>query len=123
MEGVNQQAVAELKQTLDQKLFEWSKGVKIAGGWVCKRCGDGIADREMLESHHIKPRALFPELMYDLDNGECLCLFCHAKAHENNPIICNQILARLAIILYNRHCQHIGNHPCRAMAPPEGLLI
>jgi len=97
---VNQQAVAELEQILEQKRFIWSRDVKIAGGWVCKKCGE--LDRELLESHHIKPKDLFPELQYIVTNGECICLWCHAIAHQNNRIICNQILARLAIKLYYR---------------------
>ena len=92
--------IAEMGQILDQKLYDWSRNVKIAHGWVCK-CGE--LDRELLESHHVKPRHLFPDLIYNLDNGECVCLFCHAKRHAANPAIQNKILARLAIILYSRY--------------------
>lgn len=97
---VNQQAVDDIRQILEQKLLDWSRDVKIAGGWVCKDCGE--LDIELLESHHIKPKDLFPELMYKLDNGECVCLWCHAKAHKNDLDVRNQILARLAVKLYTR---------------------
>lgn len=76
----------------DKKLGEWSLGVKIAGGWVCKDCGE--LDRRLLESHHIKPKDLYPELMYELSNGKCICMRCHAKAHTGR--LREMILERLS---------------------------
>lgn len=32
-------------------------------------------------AHHIKPRELYPELQYRLDNGRALCAACHNRAH------------------------------------------
>lgn len=97
---MNQEKVAELAEHLNQRMFIWSRDVKIKGGWVCGKCGE--LDRELLESHHIKPKHIFPELAYEVDNGECTCLWCHAIAHQDNIVICNQILARLAVKLYFR---------------------
>lgn len=100
MEGVNPQAAAEMRETLDEKARRWSKEVKIRDGWACEDCGE--LDKQLLEAHHIKPKHLFPQLMYQLDNGKCVCMWCHAKRHKLNPIICCRILARLATILYKR---------------------
>lgn len=102
MNGVNQQVVEELEGHFEQKALNWSQQVKMKGGWVCKTPGCGEIDKDLLESHHIKPVYLFPELQYDLDNGECLCLWCHAFAHQDNMIVCNKILARLGVKLYYR---------------------
>ncbi len=82
----------------DEELKNWSREVKIKGGWVCADCGE--LDKKLLDSHHIKPKGMFPALMYDLDNGQCLCLWCHAKKHTGWCVL--KILARLAVILYGR---------------------
>lgn len=81
--------------------FRWSIDVKIRAGWVCEECGE--LDRELLESHHIEPREVKPELAHDLNNGRCLCLWCHAwTGHKDNNVVRNMILARLALKLYGR---------------------
>ncbi len=74
--------------------------MKIKDNWVCQDCGE--LDRELLESHHSNPKAEYPELAYDLDNGECICLTCHAKRHKDNPAVFAMILLRLELILYKR---------------------
>lgn len=84
---------------------DWSRQVKIKGGRVCEFTGCGVTDQKLLESHHIKPKAEFPELDKDIDNGECICLFHHAVRHWANEIIRNKILARLAIILWLRYAK------------------
>lgn len=102
MRGVNQQAVDELKGHFEQKLRDWSQQVKIKGGQVCERCGLGLMDKELLESHHIEPIHLSPARMYDIDNGECICLWRHALKHKDNPVIQNMILLRLVVLLTDR---------------------
>lgn len=79
---------------------KWSLEVKIKDGWVCTECGE--LDRELLESHHTQPKEMFPELAHDIDNGQCLCLFCHANRHKDILMVYYKILARLGLILYNR---------------------
>jgi len=85
---------------MDEKLKEWALNVKIKAGWVCEKCGE--LERRMLEAHHIKPKEMFPELANELDNGQCLCMRCHAEAHKDNEQVYNKILARLCLILYPR---------------------
>jgi len=43
----------------------------------CNRCG-----RPGEEVHHIIPRCVRPDLMYDLDNLETLCRACHEEHHK-----------------------------------------
>jgi hypothetical protein len=94
--------ITKLKQAVarSEKLLEWSHNVKVKAGWVCVECGE--LDVELLESHHIKPKAQYPALALDIDNGKCVCMPCHAAEHKNNSYIANMILARLAKVLWNR---------------------
>ena len=70
-----------------------AKGVRLKGQkwsnlrnrWLrwnptCNRCG-----RPGEEVHHLVPRALRPDLMYDLDNLETLCKSCHLLEHAEKP--------------------------------------
>ena len=83
-----------------EQIADWSKQIKIRDHYTCQGCGE--IDKELLESHHSKPKEQFPELALDLDNGQCLCLACHAHKHRANAYIYNMILARLARVLYHR---------------------
>jgi len=38
--------------------------------------------KDNIEAHHVKPKAQFPELMFDLDNGVASCYDCHRAEHE-----------------------------------------
>ena len=42
--------------------------------YVCQSCGTRGGQ---LIAEHIKPYALFPELRWELSNGETLCVGCH----------------------------------------------
>lgn len=55
----------------------WSIAVKKRDNYKCVECDSS----ENLHSHHIKPKSLYPELRYDLDNGVTLCKSCHFKIH------------------------------------------
>jgi len=100
------EAVEKLRETLEAKDRKWSRDVKIKDGWVCtgqingKPCGE--LDKDLLESHHTQPKDIFPELAHDLDNGECLCIPCHAQRHKDNLMVYYKILARLGMILWKR---------------------
>jgi len=80
--------------------INWSNNIKIAGGYVCQDCGE--LDKEFLESHHKKPKHLYPELQHELKNGECICLWRHCIEHFGNPAILVMILLRLVILLTKR---------------------
>jgi len=56
------------------RLQKWSKDI-ILRDKRCMVCGS-LKD---LEGHHLSPKSLFPERMYDIKNGICLCRICHKK--------------------------------------------
>jgi hypothetical protein len=68
------------KMTLER----WSKLV-ISRDIFCQRCGT----TKNLCAHHIKTKEEFPELKFELSNGICLCLSCHAKEHNLSSKGCN----------------------------------
>lgn len=53
---------------------EWRDAVFKRDKWTCQRCGK-IGCR--LQAHHIMPYKKYPELRYDVDNGQTLCISCH----------------------------------------------
>lgn len=46
----------------------------------CARCG--LAGEEV---HHLVPRKVAPERVYDLTNLQTLCRECHREHHRTNP--------------------------------------
>ena len=59
-------------------LMFWSKSIKKLDNSKCKNC----SSKNNLHAHHIMPKALFPKLSLDLDNGITLCMKCHSKIHS-----------------------------------------
>lgn len=53
---------------------KWRKDVFERDGYKCQRCG---SENCYLTAHHIKSFAHYPELRYDLNNGQTLCEDCH----------------------------------------------
>ena len=56
------------------RVLEWRKLVFARDDYRCHACG-GRGGK--LHAHHIKPWALYPELRYDVANGQTLCVSCH----------------------------------------------
>ena len=60
--------------------------IRRAGGLceMCRRYGrvgpDGLPV-PATTAHHIKHRDEYPELQYDINNGQALCEACHMKVH------------------------------------------
>jgi len=57
----------------------WASLVKLRDK-KCVKCGSV----HKLHAHHIKPYKNYPELRYDINNGETLCSYCHIEYHRIN---------------------------------------
>ena len=70
----------ERKQMLNSKRWKElrERTIKRDGG-MCNRCWVelGIIEKSNLQVHHIKPRAEYPELMFDPDNLITVCKTCN----------------------------------------------
>jgi hypothetical protein len=71
--GVGGQSVRDYRS---EKYKEWRMKVFERDNFTCVVCKQVGGN---LNSHHIKSRAEFPGLKYDLDNGVTLCKCCHSK--------------------------------------------
>lgn len=60
-----------LRQTKEYRL--WRKAVLERDNYTCIWCGR----TNNIQTDHIKPFALFPELRFAIDNGRTLCVSCH----------------------------------------------
>lgn len=82
----------------------WSLQVKIQGHYTCRFCGEGTFDHEIIDAHHKKSKRDYPELADVVENGECLCMFCHAKEHflRGDYWSCVLILLRLLKLMRER---------------------
>ena len=60
---------------------EWRKNVFIRDEYTCVLCKvkNGNGKEIYLQADHIKPFSLFPELRFNIDNGQTLCKNCHNK--------------------------------------------
>lgn len=59
------------------KELHWRESVLKRDNYRCIWC----AATENLEADHIKPKAAFPHLIYDIANGRTLCKVCHRRRH------------------------------------------
>ena len=65
----------------------WREKVLRRAGYLCEECRRyGRVDQDgnpvaAVTAHHIKHRDEYPELQYDVSNGQALCAACHNQAH------------------------------------------
>jgi len=69
---------------------KWKSDVRRRCNYQCKQCGkDKKASRKVrFDCHHIKPKYLFPNDMFKIDNGVLLCQACHIEAHKAMKLEC-----------------------------------
>lgn len=67
-------------QRSSYKMQTWRKTIFERDDYICQKCGKrgGI-----LNAHHIKSFAEFPELRFEIDNGLTLCENCHKNIYAN----------------------------------------
>ncbi len=53
---------------------DWRKSVFVRDNFTCVICK---TKSKRLNADHILPKCLYPEKMFDLDNGRTLCVDCH----------------------------------------------
>ena len=78
----------------DPRVRQWKKVILSKG--KCELCGID----EKLEAHHIVKWADFPKGRIDINNGQCLCVDCHSKAHEGENV-------EALILSKKRRCCHV----------------
>jgi len=64
---------------VDFKYALWRRRVLSSCKYSCINCG---TKKGRLDVHHLKSKYLFPELMYNDDNGVVLCHACHWEYHK-----------------------------------------
>lgn len=64
----------QIKNSFEYK--QWRKAVFERDNYTCQHCDIRGA---YIEADHIKPKSLFPNLIFDIDNGRTLCKPCHKK--------------------------------------------
>ena len=63
-------------QRRGSEFIEWRKTIFQRDNYTCLHCGQ-IGGR--LQADHIKSWAMYPELRFDINNGQTLCVDCHKK--------------------------------------------
>src|SRR3990167_1587936 len=66
------------------EILKWKLAVFNRDSFICQECGFS-SDGTGLHAHHFKPWADFPELRYEVSNGQTLCEVCHAIIHGKKP--------------------------------------
>lgn len=59
-----------------ERYKQWRNAVFKRDNYKCCNCGYRVRH---IESHHIKPFSEYPECVFDIDNGQTLCVDCHRK--------------------------------------------
>lgn len=97
-------ALAVIEKHYADKDARYALEVKARARHTCEGfCGE--MNRELLEVNHKQPKYKRPDLAYDIENGEYVCIWLHAFRHKNELVIMNIILLRLVRILTKRYCK------------------
>lgn len=61
------------------KYKKWRRDIFIRDQFTCQQCGHKFIK---IVAHHIKSFSDYPELRFDINNGQTLCRACHCKVHN-----------------------------------------
>lgn len=64
--------------------INWRQFVYSKDNYTCQRCKK---KSNKIIAHHIKSFSGYPELRFDINNGEVLCRGCHCKIHKSPKTI------------------------------------
>lgn len=77
VDGTGHERRTERKNAMGSVEYKiWRDSVFMRDDFTCQHCG---ARGVELHADHIKPWAQYPELRYETDNGQTLCVPCHRK--------------------------------------------
>lgn len=65
----------------DGKSSRWRRKVFERDNYTCQKC---FIKGGILQAHHIKPWAKYPELRHELSNGITVCKKCHVRANRDS---------------------------------------
>ncbi len=92
---------------LGENNFKWTGGINmlylrkkvlLRDNYTCQICG--LLDKEIMEVDHQKPKRIFPELKFDLNNLLSLCPNCHSRKTKTDRKWIAQVLKdRLNIVI------------------------
>ncbi len=68
-----------MKIRLSEEMRNWRKMVFSRDNYTCQECGQRGGK---LCAHHLKSFKNFPELRFEVSNGQTLCYSCHGKTHN-----------------------------------------
>ncbi|MGA0927281.1 MAG: HNH endonuclease [Burkholderiaceae bacterium] len=63
----------------DKRHKAWRLAVLTRDGWQCQTCGRICSGKREAHADHRIPIIQAPHLRYDVANGQCLCVACHAS--------------------------------------------
>ena len=75
--GITKSRISEMNTT---QYKDWRKAVFERDNFTCQLCGKRGGN---LQAHHIKSWIKYPELRYELSNGQTLCLTCHKTTYKD----------------------------------------
>lgn len=75
-----QRALRPARTRYNVRYSEWQKAVRAQSKNTCEGCGHQAPD---LDCHHLLPWNEYPDLRFEVWNGQALCRSCHTRAERH----------------------------------------